>query len=138
MKVIIAGSRDIYDVVSADRLDGILHLKFNNTLASWWIEFNGNLVKISEFVTGCASGVDQTPFILEKDAIKSGYYPEFAITKFPADWNLHGRAAGPIRNKQMAEYADILILVWDGKSKGSASMKKEMKKLKKPVIEVLL
>ena len=52
---------------------------------------------------------------------------------FPADWDKHGRAAGPIRNKQMADYADVLIAVWDGKSRGTKNMIDEMNKLMKPV-----
>ena len=34
--------------------------------------------------------------------------------RFDTDWNKHGRAAGPIRNKQMAEYGDALLIIWDG------------------------
>jgi len=34
----------------------------------------------------------------------------------------YGNAAGPIRNKQMAEYADALVAVWDGKSRGTKNM----------------
>lgn len=44
------------------------------------------------------------------------------VVEFPADCKLHRKAAGPIRNEQMAQYADALILVWDGKSAGSSSM----------------
>lgn len=40
----------------------------------------------------------------------------------PADWNRHGRAAGPIRNAEMAGVSDALIAFWDGKSRGTASM----------------
>ena len=32
------------------------------------------------------------------------------------------RSAGPIRNKQMAEYADTLFAFWDGKSRGTKNM----------------
>ena len=49
---------------------------------------------------------------------------------FPADWDRWGKAAGPRRNETMAEYADALILLWDGKSRGSASMLKQAKKHK--------
>lgn len=41
---------------------------------------------------------------------------------FPADWNKHGKAAGPILNAEMAEVADALIAFWDGKSRGTANM----------------
>ena len=40
----------------------------------------------------------------------------------PADWNRLGRAAGPIRNEEMAEVSDALIAFWDGKSRGTKSM----------------
>lgn len=45
-----------------------------------------------------------------------------------ADWDAHGKAAGPIRNRKMAQEADALLLLWDGKSKGSASMLAEAKR----------
>ena len=48
---------------------------------------------------------------------------------FNADWNTHGRAAGHIRNRQMADNADALIAVWDGKSKGTRNMIETAKKL---------
>lgn len=41
---------------------------------------------------------------------------------FPADWHRFDKAAGPIRNYDMALHADGLILVWTGNSKGSANM----------------
>jgi hypothetical protein len=54
---------------------------------------------------------------------------EISCKVFPADWDKHGKAAGPIRNKQMAEYADALILFWDGKSRGSKHMLDTAKEL---------
>jgi hypothetical protein len=44
------------------------------------------------------------------------------VKLFEADWNTYGRAAGPLRNKLMAEHADACIAVWDGESKGTLSM----------------
>ena len=32
------------------------------------------------------------------------------VRAFPAEWAKHGKAAGPIRNRQMAEYADAIAL----------------------------
>jgi len=55
------------------------------------------------------------------------------IKRFPADWDKHGKAAGPIRNRAMAEYADALLAVWDGESKGTANMILEMHRMGKPV-----
>ncbi|PCI45876.1 MAG: hypothetical protein COB41_00360 [Proteobacteria bacterium] len=84
-----------------------------------------------EVVCGMASGIDALgkQFANIKD---------IKVIEFPAKWKEHGRAAGPIRNKQMAEYGTALLLIWDGVSRGSASMKKEMEKLGKPVYEVIL
>lgn len=37
---------------------------------------------------------------------------------FPADWDKHKLAAGPIRNAAMAKQADACILIWDGRHYG--------------------
>lgn len=70
---------------------------------------------ITEVVSGCAPGADTHGefFAACKD---------IPVVEFPANWNTHGKAAGPIRNQAMADYADALILVWDGKSRGSRDM----------------
>ena len=45
---------------------------------------------------------------------------------FPAEWDKYGRAAGPIRNKQMLLYAleakPLVIAFWDGLSRGTKNM----------------
>lgn len=84
-----------------------------------------------EIVSGGAKGIDSTA----KEYAKRWNKP---FTEFPADWDAHGKAAGPIRNKQMAEYADALLLIWDGESRGSANMKQQMLKLNKPVYEIII
>lgn len=48
---------------------------------------------------------------------------------YPADWKKHGRAAGPIRNLEMARKAEALIALWDGESRGTAHMIKTAQKL---------
>ena len=89
------------------------------------------VANITEIVSGAAKGVDSAG---------ENWANEYsvAIKRFHADWDAHGRAAGPIRNKEMARYADRLLLVWNGESRGSLSMKKEMNRLNKPVYEVIL
>ena len=68
-----------------------------------------------EIVSGTANGADK---LGEKFAKENGY----PIKQFPADWDKNGKGAGYIRNAQMAEYADALIVFWDGKSKGTKHM----------------
>lgn len=47
---------------------------------------------------------------------------------FPAKWDTYGKAAGMIRNKEMADYAikdsekAILFAFWDGESRGTKGM----------------
>ena len=65
----------------------------------------------------------------EQYAIAHGY----AIERYPADWATLGKAAGPIRNRKMAEAADYIICFWDEKSKGTKSMIDCARKAKKPI-----
>jgi hypothetical protein len=85
---------------------------------------------ITEIVSGGAKGAD---------LLGERYAEEYNINLkiFPANWNKHGNAAGPIRNRQMAEYADQLIVFWDGSSKGTENMIDSMVKQKKLVYVVL-
>ena len=111
MKVIIAGSRHMpedYDLLNK----GIIASKFN----------------ITEVVCGMARGADTWG--------KKWAFPNIPVAEFPALWNQHGKAAGYIRNKQMADYADAaLVFIWNG-SRGSQNMIDTMRKLDKPVFVV--
>lgn len=53
------------------------------------------------------------------------------VDYYPADWEKYGKSAGPIRNSEMANHADALILIWDGSSRGSRDMKMKAKGLKR-------
>ena len=68
-----------------------------------------------EIVSGNAKGADS---LGELYAAKKN----IKLAKFPADWKAHGKAAGAIRNREMAEYADSCIVFWDGISRGSKNM----------------
>ena len=65
-----------------------------------------------EIVSGGAYGVD---------TIAETFAKEFGIpaTIFPADWDAYGKRAGAMRNKQIVDYADVIIAFWDGQSKGT-------------------
>lgn len=79
----------------------------------------------SEIISGGANGADK---LAERFAL------EFSIPfkLFPADWNKNGRAAGPIRNAEMADYVGEGIVFWDGQSKGSKNMIDNLHKQFKP------
>ena len=98
MRIIIAGSRTVSegDVRHAIR-------------CCPWAGFT------TAVVSGTAKGADEFG---EKWALENG----IEILRFPADWSTHGKKAGPLRNKIMADHADGLIVVWDGVSRGSKSM----------------
>ena len=68
-----------------------------------------------EIVSGHARGADT---LGERYAEERGY----KLTLFPAEWDKYGKSAGPRRNKEMAEYANALIAIWDGKSIGTKNM----------------
>lgn len=70
---------------------------------------------------------------MDKDGEYYAKCNKIPVKQFPADWDQFGKAAGHIRNKQMAEYADALVAVWDGKSPGTKNMITTMQSLNKPV-----
>lgn len=100
-KVIIAGCRDFADYE-------LLKEKCDFYLQNQKPE---NVV----IVSGHASGADA---LGERYAQERG----LQLETYPADWKAHGRAAGPIRNAQMASVARTLIAFWDGKSRGTKNI----------------
>ena len=92
MKVIIAGGRDYRFQVDDYRVLDQLNKE----------------MCITEVVSGGAKGADEGG---ELWAVANG----LPVTVFRADWDQHGRAAGPIRNKLMALYAHGLVAFPGGK-----------------------
>ena len=85
--------------------------------------------EVTEVVSGTCYGIDE---LGEKWAEANG----IPVKPFPAWWTKYGRAAGPIRNQQMADYADALILIWDFDPKsGSADMFRKAYKKGLPIYE---
>ena len=109
MKVIIAGSRHM-EMGSFDLIQEAV---------------NASGFQVDEVVCGMANGAD----ILGMYWAKQKGIP---VAKFPADWKQYGKAAGPIRNKQMLDYADgLIVFIWNG-SRGSENMLRQTKKAGKP------
>tara|TARA_R110000737_G_scaffold337022_2_gene356960 strand:+ start:2447 stop:2806 length:360 start_codon:yes stop_codon:yes gene_type:complete len=103
MKVIIAGGRDFEDVPlmkgSFGSLCGLLQQPLSPV----------------EVVSGGARGADACGEYVASEVF-------LPVKVFPADWGKHGKSAGYIRNSEMADYADVLLAFWDGKSKGTKHM----------------
>ena len=132
MKLVIAGSRTL------------------NVTAGFIAELiNTYNLNPTEIISGGAKGIDRCAetFAEQWNQLNSppaggvaGHWRDkrVKLTVIYPDWAEHGKAAGPIRNKEMAELGDALLLIWDGESKGSCNMKEQMVKLNKPVHEVII
>lgn len=102
MKVIIAGGRDFNDY-------SLLAAEANK------------LENVTAVISGCARGADS---LGERWAQETG----LPILKFPANWDMYGKAAGFIRNAEMAHEGDFLLAFWNGKSRGTENMITAMQK----------
>lgn len=106
LRIIIAGGRDFSNY---------------NLLKETVNKFLSNYNDEPCIICGKAKGADT---LGEKFAKEQGY----KIRYFPADWGTYGKAAGFVRNIEMAENADVLIAFWDGKSFGTKHMIETAKK----------
>ena len=99
-KVIIAGSRSFQ----------------NYAVLKEYADYKlSNIQDEIEIVSGGAKGADA---LGERYAKEKGY----SLKTFPANWERFGKAAGYMRNVEMAKYADALLAFWDGKSHGTMHM----------------
>jgi len=99
MRTIIAGSRHLTDC-------SIVH----SIIAQCpWVN------SVTTVVSGAAPGVDTCGELWATLNNKP-------FERYPADWNKHGRAAGPLRNQIMAERADALIAIPTADSRGTRDM----------------
>ena len=108
MRVLIAGSRTITDkpfIAEAIKRSG----------------FN-----ITEVIVGKAKGVDEVAETLLR--------PTVPVIEHPANWELYGKKAGYIRNKEMLEdRCEAVIIIHDGFSKGCMHTYYEAIKMGLPV-----
>ena len=108
MRVVVSGSRWItnYDIVAR----AISESGWTPTL----------------IVEGGARGVDR----LARQWAEENGVP---YKTFEAIWALHGFAAGPIRNQEMAQFGDVLVAIPRGESKGTRNMILAMTLAGKPI-----
>lgn len=114
MRLAICGSRDI----------NIPHYYIHDLIRIFKID-------VDEIVSGGAKGVDQS-------ALDYAISEDIPFKIFEADWNKHGKAAGPIRNKEIACYSDRLLVIRYEDSKGSLDVASQFRKLQKPIYEIVI
>ncbi len=102
MKIAIVGSRNITEV------DIAKYVSAND-----------------EIVSGGAVGVDRCA---AEYARRNG----LKLTEFLPQYERYGRGAPIIRNKEIVNYADRVIVFWNGSSKGALSVIKYAEKTGKP------
>jgi len=113
MKLIIAGSRTVTDL-------GLVR-----TIVESFMKDG-----LTEVVCGGARGAD----LLGKRVAQEYGIP---VKDFPARWLRGGklfRGAGIERNAQMADYADVAVVIFNGMSAGSRNMVDQMINRRKPVL----
>ncbi len=109
MKIIIAGGRDVVN-------PNFLTLALADAISQDFY--------ITEVVCGMAKGADTLGALWARAN-------NIPIKCFPANWERFGNQAGPIRNKEMAVYADGLLALWDGQSRGTRHMIETMRNMGK-------
>lgn len=114
-KVVIAGSREITDYDFASRAISVGLTTLGIGKISW----------IGKIISGHARGVD----LLGERYAREHKIP---VELFKPDWERFGKAAGVIRNKDMARAATHAIILRKNKSRGSTHMANFCKQLSVP------
>lgn len=90
MKIIVTGGRDYQDLVTVRKVLSEYHQEPRPIL-----------------VHGGARGADRIAAYVAREL---GWH----VVAYPADWRRHGRAAGPIRNQEMADAGADLCIAFPG------------------------
>ena len=97
MKILVAGGRDFKDY--------------------YRLEADLDALKPTTIISGMAKGADEQGY-------RYAFNNDLECLKFHADWDTHGKSAGYIRNQRMLDEGkpDLVLIYWDGMSKGTAHM----------------
>ena len=84
---------------------------------------------VDEPVTIVEGGAKGTDSLAKRYAADRG----LSLKEFAADWEIHGRAAGPIRNSEMVGFVKGMehraaVFFWDGKSRGTGDCIRKVEK----------
>ncbi len=104
MRVLVCGGRDFSD---RERLNDVLAQK---------VGFAGHPdLPRDTIIVGCAKGADT---LAEQWANRAGH----RVERYPADWERHGKAAGPLRNQRMLEEGKPNLVIAFPGGRGTADM----------------
>lgn len=81
---------------------------------------------VTEIVSGGASGIDACA----KEYARRHNIP---LTEFLPEYARYGKAAPLKRNEKIVDYADTVVALWDGRSKGTKFVIKYCRKVGKPM-----
>ncbi len=123
MKILVCGSRD-YD-------DHVYFTAFLNGALDKLIKSKGITKDDVVILSGMANGADMLAFnYANQNGIK--------VEEHPAEWDLHGKMAGFLRNAEMVREADITIAFFkDKETNGTKHTVSLSKKKKIPTVAVL-
>ena len=111
---LVAGSRTITD-------EGFVFEALDNA-------YNAPHMRIiTEVIQGKAPGVDR---LAARWAKRNG----LPWIDYGAQWELHGKAAGFIRNQRMVDVSEQAVVIWDGESRGTKHTLGLLVKAKKPFV----
>ena len=82
--------------------------------------------EVEEIVSGGAVGMDSC-------AAEYAKIRNIKLTEFLPEYERYGRAAPIVRNKMIVDYADRVLVFWNGHSKGTLSVIRYAAKIGKPI-----
>ena len=109
MKVAVIGSRGLYVPNLADYLPP----------------------ETTEIVSGGARGVDSS-------AAQYARAQGLKLTEFRPNYDVYGKGAPLVRNREIVNYADLVLAFWDGKSRGTKMVIDTCKKSGKEIMVHIL
>ncbi len=95
------------------------------------MQLKNHLSNATEIVSGGAKGIDACARVYAN-------HNHIKFTEFLPDYSRYGRAAPIVRNKKIVDYADQIIVFWDGSSKGTLSVIRYAEKIQRPCHVILL
>lgn len=106
MKLAIVGSRSLneeQEICVENAIEAVVYMTHKD---------KSDIYENCQLVSGGAKGVDTVAKVMAN-------WFKIKCIEFIPNWDKHGKAAGPIRNKLIVDECDKLVAFWDGKSKGT-------------------